>query len=320
MLAYKVREQQIQVSLELAAELPQAAGDELQVQQVVINLLRNAIEAIGASRPPQCLIQITTRAGGDKVEIIVEDSGAGLQLGQPDASLKRSTPPGPRAWGSAFLSAEPLSKLTAVACGRMWNALRGTDSGLPYQCGTMNFPPSPPPEPTIFVVDDDPQRPPGDVLLLECNAWRVEGFPSADEFLKAWSPDRPGCLLLDVRMPGMSGLELQAALTRNGSCFPIIMMSGYGDVATCAQAFRGGAVDFLEKPADQKVLLNRILEAVERDGKRRQAEAFNPQFFARLRSLTPREREVMDRLMEGSRSSRLPWSSTSACRPLPSIA
>jgi two-component system, LuxR family, response regulator FixJ len=163
----------------------------------------------------------------------------------------------------------------------------------------MNFPPSPLPEPTIFVVDDDPSALRAMCFLLECNAWRVEGFPSADEFLKAWSPDRPGCLLLDVRMPGMSGLELQAALTRNGACFPIIMMSGYGDVATCAQAFRGGAVDFLEKPADQKVLLGRILEAVERDAKRRLAAASNPQFFARLRSLTPREREVMDRLMEG---------------------
>jgi FixJ family two-component response regulator len=97
----------------------------------------------------------------------------------------------------------------------------------------------------------------------------------------------------------MSGLELQAALARIGNSLPIIMMSGYGDVPACAQAFRAGAVDFLEKPADHKVLLSRILEAVERDAKRRIAEADNPQFFARLRNLTPREREVMDRLMEG---------------------
>ena len=151
----------------------------------------------------------------------------------------------------------------------------------------------------MFVVDDDPSALRAVCFLLECNAWRVEGFPSASAFLKAWTPDRPGCLLLDVRMPDMSGLELQAALSRDGACFPIIMMSGYGDVATCSQAFRGGAVDFLEKPTDHKVLLSRILEAVERDSKRRQAERANPQFFARLRKLTPREREVMDRLMEG---------------------
>ena len=153
-------------------------------------------------------------------------------------------------------------------------------------------------EPTIFVVDDDPSALRAVCFLLECN-WRVEGFASAAEFLKAWSPDRPGCLLLDVRMPEMSGLELQAALTKDGSCFPIIMMSGYGDVATCSQAFRAGAVDFLEKPADHKVLLGRIQEAVERDAKGRLAQAANPQFFARLRGLTPREREVMDRLIEG---------------------
>jgi FixJ family two-component response regulator len=154
-------------------------------------------------------------------------------------------------------------------------------------------------EPTIFVVDDDPSALRAMCFLLECNAWRVEGFSSAAEFLQAWSPDRPGCLLLDVRMPGMSGLELQAALTRDEVCFPIIMMSGYGNVATCSQAFRAGAIDFLEKPADQKVLLRRISEAVEKDAKRRLADSRNPQFFARLRNLTPREREVMDRLMEG---------------------
>ncbi len=163
----------------------------------------------------------------------------------------------------------------------------------------MNLPPSPLPDPTVFVVDDDPSALRAVCFLLECNGWRVEGFSSADEFLRPWSPDRHGCLLLDVRMPGMSGLELQAALARLGNSLPIIMMSGYGDVAACAQAFRAGAVDFLEKPADHKVLLSRILEAVERDAKRRIAEADSPQFFARLRNLTPREREVMDHLMEG---------------------
>ena len=163
----------------------------------------------------------------------------------------------------------------------------------------MNHPQSPLPEPTVFVVDDDPSALRAMCFLLECNSWRVEGFSSADDFLKAWSVDRHGCLLLDVRMPGMSGLELQAALTRNGVNFPIIMMSGYGDVTTGAQAFRAGAVDFLEKPTDHRVLLGRVQEAVKRDATRRQAQFASPQFIARLDSLTPREREVMDRLMEG---------------------
>src|SRR5436190_11393380 len=135
----------------------------------------------------------------------------------------------------------------------------GRNSTLPYQCGTMNTAQNSLAEPTVFVVDDDPAALRAMCFLLECNAWRAEGFSSASDFLKAWSPDRPGCLLLDIRMPEMSGLELQAALTRDGACFPIIMMSGYGDVATCSQAFRAGAVDFLEKPADHKVLLNRVL-------------------------------------------------------------
>lgn len=154
-------------------------------------------------------------------------------------------------------------------------------------------------EPTIFVVDDDPSALKAVCFLLECDGWNVEGFSSAAEFLKEWTSNRHGCLLLDVRMPEMTGLELQSALTKEGNCFPIIMMSGYGDVATCAQAFRAGVVDFLEKPADHKVLLSRIREAVERDAKRRTTQNANPQFSLRLQSLTSREREVMDRLMEG---------------------
>lgn len=155
------------------------------------------------------------------------------------------------------------------------------------------------PKPTIFVVDDDPSALKAVCFFVECNGWQVEGFSSAAEFLKEWTPNRHGCLLLDVRMPEMTGLELQTLLAKEKSFLPIIMMSGYGDVATCAQAFRGGAVDFLEKPADHKVLLGRIREAVERDAKRRLAQSANPQFQLRLRTLTPREREVMDRLMEG---------------------
>ena len=154
-------------------------------------------------------------------------------------------------------------------------------------------------EPTVFVVDDDPSALKAVCFLIEADGLRVEGFPSAAAFLKAYSPDRPGCLLLDVRMPEMSGLELQAALRRAGATLPIIMISGHGDVATCAQAFRAGALDFLEKPTDDKVLLCRIREAIERDAKLRKAQDANPQFFARLRNLTRREKEVMEQLVEG---------------------
>jgi len=117
MLAYKIREQQIQVVLELAAELPQAAGDELQVQQVVINLLRNAIEAIGASQPTQRLIQVTTRVGGDEVEFIVEDSGAGLQIGQPERIFEAFYTTRPEGLGLGL----PISRAIIEAHGgRLW--------------------------------------------------------------------------------------------------------------------------------------------------------------------------------------------------------
>jgi RNA polymerase sigma factor (sigma-70 family) len=154
-------------------------------------------------------------------------------------------------------------------------------------------------EPTVFVVDDDPSALKAVCYLIETDGLRVEGFPSAAAFLKAYSSDRPGCLLLDVRMPEMSGLELQAALRRSGTTLPIVMISGHGDVATCAQSFRAGALDFLEKPTDDKVLLARIREAIERDAQKRKSREANPQFFARLRNLTPREKEVMEQLVDG---------------------
>ena len=117
MLAYKIREQQIQVVLELAAELPQAAGDELQVQQVVINLLRNAMEAIAASQPAQRLIQVTTRAGKDEVEFMVEDTGAGLQLGQPERIFEAFYTTRPEGLGLGL----PISRTIIEAHGgRLW--------------------------------------------------------------------------------------------------------------------------------------------------------------------------------------------------------
>ncbi len=156
-----------------------------------------------------------------------------------------------------------------------------------------------PNDPTVFVVDDDPSGLAAVCYLLESDGLLTEGFASAEDFLRSYSPERAGCLLLDLRMPKMSGLELQQELVARGATLPIILMTGYGNVASCAAGFRAGAVDFLEKPTDDKVLLARIREALERDAKARKARQAHPQFFARLTLLTPREREVMEQLVRG---------------------
>jgi FixJ family two-component response regulator len=154
---------------------------------------------------------------------------------------------------------------------------------------------------TVFVVDDDPGMRRSLCWLFESAALRVETYGSAAEFLAAYDPARPGCLVLDVRMPGMSGPELQDRLNARGACLPIIIVTGQGDVPTCCRAFRAGAVDFLEKPVDRKVLLDRVRQAFRQDARTRRLRADNPEVAARLASLTAREREVLDLLTEGAR-------------------
>ena len=153
--------------------------------------------------------------------------------------------------------------------------------------------------PTVFVVDDDESALAATCYLIESFGLLAKAFSSARQFLEAYDLDQPGCLVLDMRMPGTSGLELQRQLADTGISLPIIMITGHGDVASCAQAFRAGAIDFLEKPVSDDVLLVRLKEAISQDAKTRRARQANPQFFARLALLTPREREVMELLAQG---------------------
>lgn len=154
-------------------------------------------------------------------------------------------------------------------------------------------------EPTVFVVDDDPSALSAACYLVESFGLSAVGFGSAREFLAAYDPQQPGCLMLDMRMPGMTGLELQRHLAERGASLPVIMISGHGDVASCAQAFRAGAIDFLEKPVSDEKLVKRLKEAIAKDAATRRAKQANPEFFARLEQLTPREREVMELLAQG---------------------
>jgi len=154
-------------------------------------------------------------------------------------------------------------------------------------------------QPTVFVVDDDPGARRSMRWLLESEGLAVETFSCSADFLAAYEPDRPGCILLDLRMPGMDGTALQAHLAGRGPHPPIIFVTGHGDVPTCAEAIKAGAVDFLEKPVDDKRLLKLIRDALERDLRRRRVEARESQIATRLRRLTRREHETMLRMIEG---------------------
>jgi len=155
------------------------------------------------------------------------------------------------------------------------------------------------PDPTVFVVDDDPAMRDSLCWLLQSVDLHVETYPSADAFLAAYDAGRPGCLVLDVRMPGMSGLNLQDELRARNIRLPIIMLSGHAEVPTAVRALKAGAIDFMEKPFSDELLLDRIRQAIDLDRERRDAGARRAAVAERYALLTPREREVMELVTAG---------------------
>ena len=153
--------------------------------------------------------------------------------------------------------------------------------------------------PTIFVVDDDAAVRDALKLLLRSVGHAVETFGSAQEFLDAYGEDRAGCLVLDIRMPGMSGLELQQKLNEKHSILPIIFITGHGDVPMAVEAMQAGAVDFIQKPFRDQDLIDRINQALEKDSSNRAALGERNDIRRRLGTLTPREREVLDLVVHG---------------------
>jgi two-component system, LuxR family, response regulator FixJ len=154
-------------------------------------------------------------------------------------------------------------------------------------------------KPTVFIVDDDAALRDALSLLMRSANLPTEAFAGAREFLAKINDNRPGCLVLDVRMPEVDGLELQRQLAARGSRMPIIMLTGHGDVPMAVAALRAGALDFIPKPFDSKVLLARIHEAIELDARTRQKHLDRAAIEARLAKLTPRETEVLDRIVDG---------------------
>ena len=150
-----------------------------------------------------------------------------------------------------------------------------------------------------FVIDDDPSMRRSLDTLLRSVGLDVHVFTSAQEFMGAVRPDAPGCLVLDVRLPGMSGLAFQQELVKAGIALPVIFLTGYGDVPMTARAMKAGAAEFLTKPFDEQVMLDAIHAAIERDRARRRDVASLTEVKARYSALTERERQVMKLVVEG---------------------
>ena len=154
-------------------------------------------------------------------------------------------------------------------------------------------------QPTVFVVDDDTSMREALARLFYSVQLRVEVFGSAQEFLQSKRPDVPGCLGLDIRLPGLSGLDFQTGLMDADVRIPIVFITGHGDIPMSVRAMKAGAVDFLTKPFRDQDLLDAVATAIQRDQKRRERENAIADFRAHFVSLTPREREIMALVASG---------------------
>ncbi len=152
---------------------------------------------------------------------------------------------------------------------------------------------------TVFIVDDDEAIRDALIWLFQSRGVAARAFASAEAFLAAWRPELAGCLLLDIRMGGMSGIELFDRLRAAAARLPVIFLTGHGDVPMAVAALKKGARDFVEKPFNDNELVDRVLEALAWDTRRRQDEAGSASLAARLAGLSRRERQVMDKVLAG---------------------
>jgi FixJ family two-component response regulator len=163
----------------------------------------------------------------------------------------------------------------------------------------MHYGQSTVPKPTVFIIDNDSSMRTSLAWLMESADLATETFETAEVFLERYTPDRPGCLVLDLRLPGMSGVALQEELRQRGIALPIIMISGFADVDTAVRVLKRGALDFIEKPFPDAVLLERVHEALLLDEHRRRDWAVRERVAASLARLTARERAVFDQVVLG---------------------
>jgi len=164
-------------------------------------------------------------------------------------------------------------------------------------------------KPVVFIIDDDPSMRESLADLFLSMQFDAEAFETAAAFMTKF-PDqsrmeRPGCILLDVRLPGISGLDFQSQLEKSGIRLPVVFMTGFGDIPMTVRAMKAGAVDFLTKPFKEQDVLDAVSSAVQRDSVRRQEAAQNQAVVELVQTLTPREREVMDAVVTGKMNKQI---------------
>ena len=176
-------------------------------------------------------------------------------------------------------------------------AIRCSEGWLPYDADPMTLPEFS--AQTVFVVDDDPSVLTALARLLRQAGWNVETYESAESFLARPDPQRPGCLVLDVSLPGLDGLELQRRQSESAQALPIVFLTARGDIPMSVRAVKAGAVDFLTKPVKSEALFRAVRAALEQEADARVARSANSELHHRFEALTPREREVLAAIAAG---------------------
>jgi FixJ family two-component response regulator/C4-dicarboxylate-specific signal transduction histidine kinase len=296
----------VEMQLDFADALPRIVADRVQLQQVLLNLLLNAIDAVGASPPDRRRVVVRTRATALGASIEVADSGPGLDA----AALARIFEPffttKPRGMGLGL----SISRSIVAAHGGTLAARSAPGEGATFR---VELPLEPPRDAahaplggapasrdgTVFVIDDDPAMRRAFERQLAGAGYEVASFVSAQDFLDRAPPAAAACIVSDVRMPGLSGLDLHASLAAAGRDLPTVFVSGHGDIPTTVQAMKAGAVAFLTKPASKGELLAAVGDALARSRELALARRERAELEARYGSLTPRERDVLELVTGG---------------------
>ena len=239
---------EVWVDTDLAAALPAVNGDRNQLQQVLLNLMMNGFDAMD-TRPTDRRLRITTQGTAGRGRIQRGRPGLRHSAGGPGAHLRtlRDRQGAGHGPGTGHLPIDYRSAWRAALghqqCGHRCHAALRT-------AGDPRLMPMEEPEATVYLVDDDPELRKAIERLLESAGMKVASFASAQQFLDSFDRHSPGCLVLDLAMPGLNGLQLQRELEQRASALPIVFLTGRGDIAASVQAMKHGASDFLTKPVD----------------------------------------------------------------------
>ena len=287
----------VAVSVELSAELPPVDGDRVQLQQLLLNLIVNAADAMEGTPEAERRLTVSTALTDGQVSDLRRRPRPGHRRGRPAQGLRsvlehqgRRHGHGPGHLPLDRRGAPRLSELAQRGRGRR-GVLRAAAG--PPRAMTAAL------APTVFIVDDDAALLRALSRLLREHGWQVATFASAEDFLAQRDVHAPGCLVLDVHLPGLDGLALQRRLAEDGPALPIVFLTGHGDIPMTVQALKAGAVDFLTKPVAADALLAAVRNGVELDALARAKRADGAALRQRLDSLTPREREVLAGLIAG---------------------